>query len=103
MVGGRFVAGPCGCMACRSETLVIKPAKELYTEDFHSLADERSGGRLTMHLLGQVCDLGTLRHSQVQDQPLLSFGLVDGSGRAIKVIIFGDHAETVEVQARFAG
>ena len=39
----------------------------------------------------------------MQDVPILSFGLVDVSGRAIKVIVFGDHAESVEVQARFAG
>ena len=56
-------------------------------------------GGVTTHLLGQVCDLGTVRHSQVQDVPILSFGLVDTSGRAIKVLVFGEHAESVEVQA----
>ena len=85
--------------AGRSESLIIKPAKELFVDDFHVLMEERGG--VTTHLVGQVCDLGTLRHSQVQDVPILSFGLVDTSGRAIKVLVFGEHAESVELQAGF--
>lgn len=98
---GRICCGVSG--AGRSESLTIKPAKELYVDSFHVLVDERANGRLTAHLLGQVCGVGTLRYSQMQDVPILSFGLVDVSGCAIKVIVFGDHAESVEVQARFAG
>ena len=37
----------------------------------------------------------------MQDVPILSFGLVDTSGRAIKVLVFGEHAESVELQAGF--